>query len=359
MRNRVRLALVLLASSSLGCGEPTFFDATRVGKERRRRELLAHREAFFDDQRALARLPLLAPRAGDRDAGPLFSQRIRRLKVTAKEAEPAMPALGLAAGTHEAIVDDWRHAAPSLWANVDFSWMATLGDFDYWDLEALGPAPLAGVSIAPVPNLVDVGDWVRLRLAKGLHDGDLPRAQSEVRELARLLLTTEDLGTILVGASFLGTAASARTPEVFEGPVTREDRLRMSRATFATFAFTIVGAPEEAEPDFKDIRFGRCVALHDAVMLALPLRSGLSEARLRDVAVLGRLLAEAPECRLRSLRRKWAAPDEPLPAERTLLRRLTMAIPWTRHFQGDTLLNISSAQDWFRGYRPEGVARAR
>jgi hypothetical protein len=87
------------------------------------------------------------------------------------------------------------------------------------------------------------------------------------------------------------------------------------------------------------------------VHAALQVRSRLRDTHSADYQHMDRLLAAAPDCRLSSLRRRWALPDD----ERRFQAddwwaRVTMRwIPGARRHLGEVLLGISE-QDWFRSY---------
>jgi hypothetical protein len=143
-------------------------------------------------------------------------------------------------------------------------------------------------------------------------------------------------------------------------PAADRETPRMKRALFGALAFARLGTPASYEADFSRIAVGRCAALHDGVELALYLRADLRDTRSADYQHMERLLAAAPDCRLGSLRRRWAlADDERLLQSNSWWDRVKMRwIPGSRQRRGEVLVAISE-QDWFRQYNKPSTLEAR
>jgi hypothetical protein len=181
---------------------------------RSRTGLATHRQQFMDDQKIIAGLPLFAIRSGKRDAGPLIGPRVRWLLATSTGTSSVSTPYKMPDATVvEALGDRWANAGPETWAGLDFSWMAQLGDYDFWDVERNSVAPDPRFFWDPEPDSQDLWAWTKLRIAKGVHDGDMGTAARDVQELARLCFTAERVGTELAGVVIPGARTTgARTP---------------------------------------------------------------------------------------------------------------------------------------------------
>lgn len=197
---------------------------------------------------------------------------------------------------------DWvLHVADARVDELDLEWMSKLSTFGFLELDA---APL------------DVWAWVhagRVRLMRGLRDDDLPRASAEVRELARLMISSETPDGFAVAVHLLGVEAEAHARAVESGmdvmgiePVDEEGRRRMSRV------FNVVRDSRSlmSSPPYSELDLG---ALH-----CLSLQTGLTEAhefeRLLHTAMRPRYAAlerelETSNCRLTRARQRVLHPD--------------------------------------------------
>jgi hypothetical protein len=317
-----------------------------------RASLAAHHDEFMQDQARLARLPILAPRPGGREAGPVIGPRLTWTVLVpgaVRDIRPPENAVD-AAATGE----DWVHTTPDAWARLDFAWMARLRDLDTWDLSQGGPPDDPKSYKEPAPSVVDLTVWGRLRIAKGVREGTPLPALAEVEELARLCFTTDLWEVQLAGLGLLGIvdrtrelvpAAAAYTPAA-----SPEDREVMRRALSGALAFARLETPARYDAEVDRLVIGKCAALHDGAWLAYLLRPELGEARGPDYARLEHLLAAHPECPLRTLRARWDRPPDPHWHRPTrLVDRWTSWIPAVRRIDGELMLAISD-QHWFSLY---------
>jgi hypothetical protein len=85
-----------------------------------RASLANHRDALLEDHRALASLPLLAPRPGERDAGPVIGPRVRWRSAAAPAPAGAArgPALTLDPEVAASLATGWLHAGPEVWGRL-------------------------------------------------------------------------------------------------------------------------------------------------------------------------------------------------------------------------------------------------
>jgi hypothetical protein len=251
--------------------------------------------------------------------------------------------------------------------------MPELASYDFWDLEH--DSPIAGLEprdfiLAPLPRFPDLIAWSRLRLMKGLHDGDAPAAGREVEELARLTFSTETLLGAMIGIALLRSEDEARAqcgghdgrakgapscPHSLDE--TARDRVR--RALWAAPAFVQLEAPESAAAQFDQLLVGRCAALSEIGHFALAMRPLLAPSREPAYARLGRQIESASECRLASLRRGWASPDPSgigksicgiSGGDCVMLERIAW-FPGMKPLLGELFIGLAEP-NWFRWYEP-------
>lgn len=253
---------------------------------------------------------LFQPRDGG-DASKVFFEHVRWSGFDAG-LPPAVPD-DVSKALHDWNSEWAKHAGPDAGVeHVDVRWLAELEPFGYLDFEPVGGPPDSfGYDPAsePIPNLVDATNVVKVRLMQGLADGTHVQAAREVRQLVRLLLTSEGLVAEMVAVSFLGLERRAYDEAVARGldvtgwePVTPEDKQALRRLLWA------LKGPEQVLATPELMRFplpiGRCSALNEGMWMAHMLRGYLEPDLKERYATYTRHLDESG-CRLRRLRAAW------------------------------------------------------
>jgi len=242
------------------------------------------------------------------------------------------------------------HAAELSFDDVDTAWMASLPTFTHWDLEAgprgaLPDAPLVGLEDRPeVMRFLDDG---RVRLAQGLANGDVATASAEVRALARLLFSTENMLDALIAVKLLeaddevrGIAAEIGAPV----PGARLASIDVLGAVFES-ALIMFGPSTPTSLRHYEVQDARlCFAVAEGVS------SYLLGREVYGAADVGRLTAvlQASPCALTRVRRQITEPmGGALPlvelGGKTFLQR-TLLRSWLK----DTLLQTMAPMA--RGY---------
>jgi hypothetical protein len=313
--------------------------------------------------------PLLAPHDGP-DAAPLLHHWV------GFEKEPHGPPLPPAAmDALRGWGADWvKHTDELDVAGVDLAWMATLHTFGFWDLESEGPLKSRPLMVLTEPS-VEVGSLLALakaRLGQGLKQGDPRAAAREVRELARLCFTTEQLIGSMIGIALLAVERRAHEEAVarhqdVDGwtPISEDEQRSLRRALW------VAAAPTSflAGPELAAVRLpvGECAGLREGLGSALMLHEFARDHEAARYATLGAAL-EASGCRLRRVRAAWANPSsvealtsggnvfcmsEPgQPTSDCSIPEATLLLPFVKSFLGATLSSIATP-DWFKQYRPE------
>ena len=292
--------------------------------------------------------PLLAPHDGG-DAAALLFVHLRWMDDGRQPPVPARLAEQL-----QALGSDWgKHVEELDFTGVDLTWMSQLAQFGFWDVEAAG-SPLADAPWAPVtegmPNFIDAQHLGRGRLAQGLQSGSAVVAAAEVRELARLCLSSERLVGEMVGVALLSIERRAREEAVRRNQdvtgwtsISEEDQQALKRVLYvapARFGLFPVALPGEAP--------GACTGLWEGLGQAYLVRGYLHDVLAERYAALTTTLAASP-CRLRRARLAWASDPTGggLPVEGHL--------PFARSLTGLRLARLG-ALDAFKQYRdqPDG-----
>jgi len=332
--------------------------------------LAKYHQAFLDDQRFAATLPIFARRSGDRDASLVIGPRVGWIVADPKAIEryrQSLPedarGLELDAGVAEKVGKDWLDSEPALWTGLDFSWMSRLAAYDYWDLDRNSPDPFPpGWLRGPSPDITKLSAWTKLRLAKGIREGDPAVAIREAEELARLCVNADEIGVVQDGLHLLHLIEQARERAPSSSgvvgalgqPVGKEGIRRLGRAAWGATAYAELRASPTHDADWGRITVGKCAALASGLVGAVVARPLLDGSHRTEYERLGRILASSPECRLHRLRLAWSRPG---PADLTAsldgsswLERFAIRwIPGARALLGEVLMAISE-QDWFRQY---------
>jgi hypothetical protein len=311
--------------------------------------------------------PLLQPRDGG-DAAPLLFAHIRWEKNLTGLAAPVPEALKKKMASYDG---GWpEHVEELELADVDTSWLSGLSTAGYFDLEGPGSplekAPLDLLNGA-LPNFIDVQNVAKVHLAKGLKAGDARPAARDVRELARLSLTTEILIGDMIGVALLGIENRVRDEAIRRGQdvsgwtaYSQEQRMALRRviwASAAPYMMTATGSLAAWEP-----AIGRCTGLAEAGGMAHYMRSYGDGVFADRYAAIGSALERSP-CRLRRLRAAWRAndpsgrmPDDGsalcqagVPRDECRYPAIVMHLPGVRPFMAVTLATVA-APEWFKEY---------
>lgn len=288
-----------------------------------------HLALFEEDQAFLRKFPIFQPvRDGKADAGAVLNSR---LPWSPSNGEATALALSIPMDLTEQVMryrSDWMRHHKRLFKKhkVDFSLFKGLDAFDYWDLEQNSPIAelikngrLVTPEKLPTPGAIDLLTLTKLRLAWGAYINSPLDALQDVRILARLLMTTENIQLFSSGLAVLDFERLAyryfvERSMLAEGdwqPVPRNITRRASRAVWATRGyFQIWTDPETFTRVFlSDLTpIGLCEAANEAAPKGLSLRPALGSSLpferdfSQSYALLDRAIVRALEkCRARYL----------------------------------------------------------
>ena len=155
--------------------------------------------------------------------------------------------------------------------NCDLGCRQALLQFDHWSIATASPlrdvAAAKTYADAPIPNFVTLQSWVKLRLLKGLHEGDLPSASAEVRHLAELCGSTGTLVGDMIRLSMLGLERGFIEEHhlSLQPALTVEQGQRLRSADFAARDFLIPGVPKDVREKALKCAPIKCTALMEAL----------------------------------------------------------------------------------------------
>ena len=316
-------------------------DLAKLDSERLRRQAraLTHWDAFMADRRTVAQSPIFAPTVDGEDAGAILNvaipwrPRLRatqtpafRQAVAAFEKRAANPdtfeSLGGAADLR-ARVRAWGDDFPAHVQDLPplpsrTLFMHSLVMCRRWDLDRDTPRAFFEAKgdverflDEPMPDFEVLEDWAKIHLLQGLRDGQVTVASAEVRQLARLMVTTEEPFAVGTATNILGAALRA---EQQVGPLDRAAVAEFSAAN--RYALAIAGLVAPGIPDDRldvvlDPRApGVCAAVAEILPYWHVLRYRL-EPRWPDFyRRLDRLVAAPNDCVPSVWRDAWKAPAQ-------------------------------------------------
>lgn len=287
--------------------------------------------AVDEDLRSLAAAPPFALPGTARDAGAFLNARVgwSGAKPPIDAFRAAHPAALLIAPAPliarlKGYGDRWpEHADDPDLAAVDTSFLRGLLEYDHWDWERGSPSELDGSigGSAPWPELGNLVTLAKIRLLQGLANGDSAQAGREVRQLARLMYSTESLVGASMSALVLGMERAAydrlvatKGAAAAEGwtAVSPDAQRRFARVGWAMASLFHPLAPQvEADHALRadPASFGRCAGLSQAAGGAIYARPLFDDGTLRArfSALDEALRSSASSCRLRRVREAAAA----------------------------------------------------
>lgn len=322
---------------------------------------------IVSDQARWTAEPLVGPHPGA-DAAPFLSGYVRWEEDRRDSPIPA--ALSEQLRTWD---DDFAHVDDAAVEELDLGWLSQLPKYGFWDLESAG-SPLERAAFElwtePLPRFADVANVAKARLLQGLKRGDARAAAAEVRELARLCLTTEVLIGNMTAVALIGHERRAHEEAVKRGqpvegwtPFSQADQQALKRALWAAPAPVqlLATAPLAGQ----SLRVGRCAGLREGIGVAFSLRRFMGEELPGRYAELTEALAKS-DCRLRRPRVAWSDPQAKgalpdrgsavctgSPGEPVVncpVPDVVVHLPFVRGFIGNTLATIAK-HDGFQFYR--------
>jgi hypothetical protein len=311
--------------------------------------------------------PLFQPRDGG-DAAPVVFAHVRWEKGLTRVPPPVPDELREKMWSYDG---GWpEHVEELDLASADTSWLSGLSGAGYLDIEGQGSA-LQHAPFDPLleslPNFIDLQNVAKVHLAKGLKAGDARPAARDIRELARLCLTTEILVGDMIGVALLGIESKVRDEAVRRGQdvsgwtaYSQEERMALRRVLWtsaAPYTMTATGSLAAWEP-----AVGRCTGLRESGGMAHYMRSFGEDVFAERYAVIGSAIEQSP-CRLRRLREAWRTndPSGRLPNDGSALCQageprdscgypaIVVHMPGMRSFMAVTLATVA-APEWFRQY---------
>lgn len=255
-----------------------------------------HRDRFLEDERILSAESFFAFPGKERDAGNYLNWRVKwedsENRLGARiEAAAASPKIELSKEMSDRVRHwgkEWLgHSAEARSLALDFAWMNELHKFDHWDAYETGPLHeyLASPGVKatpwsiPIPRYGVFQDYAKLRLLRGIANGDLLSALRDTRQLARLLYSNEILVGGLVAVNILGFERAAyeyglahRMIKLDQWqPLSADNLIRAKRAIYSfgeIFSPWVDAGLMERVFDGKTATAGMCIAISEQLPAA-------------------------------------------------------------------------------------------
>ncbi len=172
----------------------------------------------------------------------------------------------------------WRNSGPELYAGLDFTWMTEVMQFDHWSLYGAGPLrdeKETNFYEVNLPNYVSLQHWAKLRLLKGVHEGNLAQASVEVRHLAGLIASSGTLIGEMIRISMYGI--ERKTWEDLGQPMpealpSADEAWRLRHSAFAGMYLLYPGVPRAVKEKALKCIPMRCAALVEAIGAAASMK---------------------------------------------------------------------------------------
>lgn len=252
--------------------------------------------SYTEDIQFLSRFELLWDRSSiTRDAGSFLNARLVWSPLPAGSRRASAQVQLVPVSVREELLrlrGEWLEKAfkTRQW-KFDLRFFNNLRNYDFWDLEV--DSPISDLIAAdlfippsqlPIPEVADLIAAAKLRLMVGALTGEAVPALTDVRELARLMLTTENMQMVLAALAILDEERSAyrfyvdnnQLPTSSWLPIDRNITRRARRAMKAARSYMHIWTPEEIINSIflktRDLPPGFCAAGNEAMPTDLSLR---------------------------------------------------------------------------------------
>ena len=300
MRRRKRfIALAALILAVLGITRTELFIRWKVDPQLRADQatLKKHLSLYLDDVNYVqSRKIFVSQKQGARDAGSYLNSMLvwapLPSALTTNSNLSKTPLVPTASRERLLRLESkWMHHFSILGEMpTDLSLFNRLKDFDYWNIEKSSPIAqlvdrneFVEPAQLPMPDTLDLTVLSKMRLMKAVTDSDPAEALVQVRQLGRLLLTTENTQLMAAGLeildderlAYLYLAAHGKVLAAQWQPIDPNALRRARRALYATRGYLHVWTPpailkEVFEGTQEPIGF--CAAVNDAVPVEYSLR---------------------------------------------------------------------------------------
>ena len=258
----------------------------------------------------------------------------------------------------ESNLDEWGygwtdHFSEAGIATLDFSWMKSLASYNFWELD---PKALAMANREKTidqklfllvtkrvrPDFSKFQKWAILRMLRGIATGNPYDASNEVRQLSRLLASTETPEGLLMAVKILSLENQVIQSygAVKVGINALVDNVKMKLISQLLLAQRQLFDPATPEKDFFEIvkgtesNIGACAALNEAVISSSLCAIVAEGEKPKEFSKITRALIES-KCRATIAREAWK------------LHRLAKAYPLFT--KGNKLLRLAGSITGFYG----------
>ncbi len=272
-------------------------------------EFEKHFVAFSDDEKLLSKNSLYSANShGKADAGPFLNAQ-----VGWSGAEESYGKLALPIEVTDLLkTSDWYSKAKIDWeqTKIDIDWMKKLHEFDHWSYDLhpphFGPDADYVLVMSPLPNYSQLTQWAKIRLLKGRDDHDMKNAVRDVEQLARLIMSTDNLVAAMTATAIQGIVGIATGTTAAFAPA----REAAKRYFFAQQVLTDIRLSNTAFEKGMKFQVGLCTRIGESILTHLMARRIVQPHFPAEFARFDKLVRDTEStCRPSYLRRAWADPN--------------------------------------------------
>lgn len=195
---------------------------------------------------------------------------------------------------------------------IDFGWFKELQKYDFWNIEVNSPLAYLDkfdYTKSPIPNVVPLVAWARLRLVKGVQERNVKLAIDEAVHLGRLIHSTENMLGVMASIAILKAVAQFAKDQ---GVPLNVDAMVFDKAKL--YFISLGKALGNPLVDTQDIALllqagfgpGYCAVLNEAGW-GLLMSKSLLETDLKDFyAKYDVIFKSQTSCRWVHIRRAWS-----------------------------------------------------
>lgn len=325
--------------------------------------------SLLADQKSLQSTYLNAGSGHKRDAGIDLNKKIAWRGSTEPGPRQPLELPQAVLDTLKSWKSSWlEHSGDTALNQIDTSWMNTLSAYDHWDIHrdcsgcVNSEVRTRGLADHLVPDYGQLLAWAKVRLLKGLQASDIANAASEVRQLARLVMSQESLVSAMTATAmyrlerlaFDFAAGKKLVIDPSWKPLTIRELDNAKRACWATGTmFSGLRSTETIKRVYqaKGPVFCKCAGLAEGLASGSLLGSALRRAvDAKKERVMTLIADQAKECRLNPWRAEWKrqqfsrSVDTSFPVDKLPLR--------FKKLVGAVLIAVGTPDPWYF-YQPE------
>jgi hypothetical protein len=270
-------------------------------------------EIILSDRQELEKFDVFKGSRGNNDAG-VYLNDIVPFSVEGKKSLLSIdPEI-----VKKLYTNDWFTREIATVNSMDFSWMKRLSEFDYWSPEISNPeinlSDRPDVFNLPLPSYTLLINWAKLRLIHGKQTGSISDALKEVRQLARLTFTNDNLVSAMSAVAILRVETKFLTKNNLKmddwKSVPDESLIKAKRYFWAIPSFVDPRLTNETYEKFSKTSVGECLMVSEGLNPIHMIKNHLSSDFSHEIARFDSTLDQSSKsCRKGVSHLAWKDPQ--------------------------------------------------